>query len=162
MSAERIAVVTGASSGIGLEAARLLAAQGWRVLGVGRDPARCREAREALRESTGSTRVDFETADLYALLNNAGTFLFSRAETRDGIELQLAVNHLAGFLLTTGLLLPLLQASPAARAVTTSSGRGAIPPRTSRSRTCPGRIRTGRYGRPERHRGCARRGRRTR
>ncbi|HVO39114.1 MAG TPA: SDR family NAD(P)-dependent oxidoreductase [Spirochaetia bacterium] len=64
MSAERIAVVTGASSGIGLEAARLLAAQGWRVLGVGRDPARCREAREALRESTGSTRVDFETADL--------------------------------------------------------------------------------------------------
>ncbi len=141
MSAERIAVVTGASSGIGREAARLLAAGGWRVLGIGRDPARCRKAEEALRESTGTARVDFETADLAsqaeirtlssriaarfdrvdALLNNAGTFVFSRVETVDGIELQFAVNHLAGFLLT-GLLLPLLQASPAARVVTTSSG----------------------------------------
>ena len=134
-------VVTGANSGIGLETARLLAARGAKVIGVGRDSARCESARRAIQISTGNDNVVFETADLSSqeevrslaeriaqrsgsvglLVNNAGTFTFSRSETRDGLETQFAVNHLAGFLLT-GLLMPLLRAAPSARVVTTSSG----------------------------------------
>lgn len=54
-------------------------------------------------------------------MNNAGTFTLSRKETVDGLETQLAVNWLSGFMLT-GLLLPLLRAAPAARVVSVSSG----------------------------------------
>ncbi len=141
MSGQRICVVTGASSGIGQEAARLLAGQGHSVIGVGRDPVRCESAARAIRSSTGNPNISFLTADLSSqaairklsrqvaalsdrvdvLLNNAGLFTFRRKESCDGIEMQLAVNHLAGFLLT-GLLMPLLAAAPEARVVTTGSG----------------------------------------
>jgi NAD(P)-dependent dehydrogenase (short-subunit alcohol dehydrogenase family) len=134
-------VVTGASSGIGRETARLLSAGGHTVIGVGRDAARCRAAQEAIRTATKNPNVHILTADLSSqeaikrlsraieerldkvdvLVNNAGTFTFRRAESRDGVEMQLAVNYLAGFLLT-GLLIPLLAAAPAARVITTSSG----------------------------------------
>lgn len=141
MSRQRVCVVTGASSGIGLETARLIARQGDAVIGVGRDPERCAAAADAIRSSTGNPNARFLTADLSSqaavrqlsrqvaeladrvdvLINNAGTFTFRRAESCNGIEMQFAVNHLAGFLLT-GLLMPLLAAAPAARVVTTSSG----------------------------------------
>lgn len=134
-------VVTGASSGIGRETARLLAAGGHTVLGVARDAERCRAAEQAVRAATGNPNVHFLTADLSCreeirdlsrrieerldrvdvLVNNAGTFTFRRAESREGVEIQFAVNYLAGFLLT-GLLMPMLCAAPAARVVTTSSG----------------------------------------
>jgi NAD(P)-dependent dehydrogenase (short-subunit alcohol dehydrogenase family) len=58
---------------------------------------------------------------LHLLVNNAGLFTFRRAESVDGIEMQLAVNHLAGFLLTNELL-PLLETAPRARVVFVSSG----------------------------------------
>ena len=134
-------VVTGASSGIGRETTRLLAAGGNTVIGVGRDEERCLAAREVIKAATGNPAVHFLTADLSSreavrklsrriaermdrvdvLVNNAGTFTFRRAESRDGVEMQFAVNYLAGFLLT-GLLMPLLAAAPDARVVTTSSG----------------------------------------
>jgi NAD(P)-dependent dehydrogenase (short-subunit alcohol dehydrogenase family) len=134
-------VVTGATSGIGRELARLLAAKGGRVIGVGRSSDRCREAEQGIRDATGNPRVAFVKADLSslseirdlagkiaasegridALVNNAGIFTLSRRETVDGLETQLAVNWLAAFMLT-GLLLPLLRRAPASRVVNLSSG----------------------------------------
>lgn len=136
-----ICVVTGATSGIGLEVARIMAAAGHRVIGLGRDPDRCVAAEETIRRENGCARVSFETADLSSrvgvrwaadritcavdhvdvLVNNAGTFSFFRRVTADSLEMQLAVNWLAGFALT-GLLLPRLLAAPRARVVTVSSG----------------------------------------
>jgi NAD(P)-dependent dehydrogenase (short-subunit alcohol dehydrogenase family) len=134
-------VVTGCTSGIGRELAKLLAARGGHVIGVGRSAARCREAEQEIRESTENTSVAFLTADLSSqcevravareiaarerqvdvLVNNAAVFTLSRCETVDGLETQLAVNWLAGFMLT-GLLMPLLLEAPASRVVNLSSG----------------------------------------
>ncbi len=134
-------VVTGATSGIGLETALILARHGARVIGVGRDPRRSEDAARRMRQAAPGAEVRFEVADLSSqaevralaarlretelrldtLVNNAGVFTFRRVESIDGIELQLAVNHLAAFLLTRELL-PLLQAAPRARVVFVSSG----------------------------------------
>ena len=74
---------------------------------------------EEVRSLAGRIALRADSVEL--LINNAGTFTFSRSETRDGFETQFAVNHLAGFLLS-GLLMPLLRAASSARIVTTSSG----------------------------------------
>lgn len=134
-------VVTGATSGIGFETALILARHGARVIGVGRDPRRSADAERRIADAAPGTAVRFEIADLSshhdvlalaarlretesrldALVNNAGVFTFRRAESVDGIELQLAVNHLAAFLLTKELM-PLLEAAPRSRVVFVSSG----------------------------------------
>jgi retinol dehydrogenase-12 len=134
-------MVTGATSGIGFETALILAQRGARLIGVGRDPGRCADAAVRIRAAVPGADVRFEAADLSSqaavrglaagtrdrearldvLVNNAGLFTFHRRESVDGIEMQLAVNHLAAFLLTHELL-PLLQASPRARVVFVSSG----------------------------------------
>ena len=129
----RVAVVTGASSGIGLEAARSLASQGWRVLCLGRSPERCQQAREILEASAGAPdRVDMLRVDLAeladtagaatelakrtdridVLLNNAGGPARDRKLTSEGNEYTFAGNHLGHFLLTR-LLLPLLRVAAA-------------------------------------------------
>jgi NAD(P)-dependent dehydrogenase (short-subunit alcohol dehydrogenase family) len=135
------AVVTGATSGIGREVARLLAEQGARVIGVGRSAERCQQAQRDLRESSGSPRIDVLPADLSSLaeirrlaaevagrlpridvlVNNAGVFTLRRVETVDGLETQLAVNWLSAFALT-GLLMDRLLEAGAARIVNLSSG----------------------------------------
>jgi NAD(P)-dependent dehydrogenase (short-subunit alcohol dehydrogenase family) len=134
-------VVTGATSGIGFEAAAQLASRGAIVLGIGRDIERCAAAEKRIRAATGSSRVTLLTADLSSqvqvrrlageisagcekvdvLVNNAGAFTLTRQETVDGLETQLAVNWLAGFMLT-GLLMPLILEAPCPRVVTVSSG----------------------------------------
>ena len=133
-------VVTGANSGIGLEIARALAANGARVLMVARDAVRGEAARVEVAESTGNDSVELLLCDLssqrqvrkladeildrcgelHVLVNNAGLTLGERKLTEDGIETTFAVNHLAPFLLTE-LLLERLVASAPARVVTVAS-----------------------------------------
>ena len=122
-AARRVAVITGASSGIGANAAARLAAEGWDVAVVGRNPERTR----AVAESVGGTafvadydRLDevrglaasldarFERIDVLA--NNAGGLIHQRGVSADGFERILQANHLAPFLLAN-LLLPKLEAS---------------------------------------------------
>src|SRR5512138_677785 len=139
--AGRTAVVTGASSGIGVPTAVGLARLGASVALVARDRAKGEAALAAVRAASapGATPRLF-LADLGALaqvrrlaqellaalpridvlVNNAGAMHARRKESAEGHELTLAVNHLAPFLLTT-LLVPRLRASAPSRVVTVSS-----------------------------------------
>ncbi len=135
----RVCVVTGASSGIGLETAKGLAARGATVCLVGRDPARTAAALEEVRGVGGpepsALTVDFSRiadvrrlADgllrrlprLHVLINNAGQWTPHRELGEGGIERTFLVNQLAPSCLTRGLL-DLLRASAPARIVTVSS-----------------------------------------
>jgi NAD(P)-dependent dehydrogenase (short-subunit alcohol dehydrogenase family) len=131
--AGKTVVITGASSGIGAAAARMLHALGAEVHVLGRSPERTAEL--AAEVGTEPIVADFarladvrEAADeilarcprLHVLANNAGLLVNRRQETADGHELTFQVNHLAPFLLTT-LLLDRLRASAPARVITTAS-----------------------------------------
>lgn len=136
----KVAVVTGASSGIGREMARGLAERGARVLAISRGDGAGARVVEELRTATGNEAVEFVPADLSSmaqvrdvaervrgredridlLLNNAGAYFARRQTTVDGYEITFALNHLAPFLLTHLLLEPLL-AADGARVVTTAS-----------------------------------------
>lgn len=136
----RICLITGATSGIGLATAHELAERGATVMLVGRNETKTRSVVEDIRQQTGNTGVDYLLADLssqaavrgvadafrrrygalHVLINNAGVFLWHRRKTVDGLEMTLAVNYLAPFLLTT-LLLDTLRASAPARVVTVAS-----------------------------------------
>jgi NAD(P)-dependent dehydrogenase (short-subunit alcohol dehydrogenase family) len=131
----RVAVVTGASAGIGKEAAKALAAQGWRVIGIGRDPQRTATAQSEIRAAASGAQADMIRADLSlmadaaraadeiasrteridALLNNAGGVSKELVLTAEGLESTFASNHLGHFVLTTRLL-PRLRATAAAAA----------------------------------------------
>jgi NAD(P)-dependent dehydrogenase (short-subunit alcohol dehydrogenase family) len=137
---DKVCLVTGATSGIGLVAARELARQGARVVIVGRHQARCDATVQQIQSQTGSRQVEVLLADLSSqrqvrelarqfrerhprldvLVNNAGGIWLQRELTVDGLEMTFAVNHLAYFLLTQ-LLLDTLKASAPARIVNVSS-----------------------------------------
>ena len=139
-TSEQTAVVTGASSGIGLHTALGLARTGIRVIMAGRDRVRTEAARRFVTERSGSDRVEIALADfsrlaevrrladeilatnsrLDLLVNNAGLISPKYRFSFDGFELTFAVNHLAPFLLTN-LLLERLKASAPARIVTVAS-----------------------------------------
>jgi NAD(P)-dependent dehydrogenase (short-subunit alcohol dehydrogenase family) len=138
--AGRIAVVTGANTGLGYEIARVLAAHGAHVVLACRDTDKARLAADRIatgstRGSTGVIRLDlaslasvrsaaaelsarYERLDL--LINNAGVMEVPRQLTADGFELTLATNHLGPFALT-GLLLGRLLATAGSRIITMSS-----------------------------------------
>jgi NAD(P)-dependent dehydrogenase (short-subunit alcohol dehydrogenase family) len=132
---ERVVVVTGATSGIGLAAALDLAQRGDRVALVGRDPARLADAASEMREASGAVaptfRADFAVLDdvrkladqltveydrIDVLANNAGALVVRPVTTADGFELTMQTNHLAPFLLTS------LLRDRVSRVVTTASG----------------------------------------
>jgi NAD(P)-dependent dehydrogenase (short-subunit alcohol dehydrogenase family) len=129
----RVAVITGASSGLGKQAAKALAAQGWHVIAVGRNPARSAAAESEIRSAaTDGARVDMLIADLAlladterlardisgltdridVLANNAGGMASGLVITAEGHEANFTGNHLGPFLLTE-LLLPLLRRAAA-------------------------------------------------
>lgn len=128
-----VAVVTGASSGIGKSTARMLVAQNWQVIGTGRDPARTDtaigEIGSAATDGGSFTmlRADFDsmaevkrlageinacTSRIDVLINNAGGVRDKLITTSEGTEATFAANHLAPFLLTRELL-PHLKATAA-------------------------------------------------
>jgi NAD(P)-dependent dehydrogenase (short-subunit alcohol dehydrogenase family) len=133
----RRAVVTGASSGIGVETARALAATGAEVTLAVRDTAAGERAVKDITAATGSTAVHVAPLDLadpasvaafttswdrplHILVNNAGVMACPEQYTAQGWEWQFATNHLGHFALATGLH-PALAADGAARIVAVSS-----------------------------------------
>ena len=135
----RCFIVTGANTGIGFEAAKVLAARGARVLLGCRDKARADAAIARIRQEVSSADVahlPLDLADLDnvrtaaevaaqepridVLINNAGVMFPPLSRTKQGFELQFGVNHLGHFALT-GLLLPKLAETPGSRVVVTSS-----------------------------------------
>ena len=133
-------LITGATSGIGLEAAVVLAGQGGNITIVGRDAARTAKSVAEIKSRSKSEKVDSLLCDfsdfdairrlaaeyssshdrLHVLVNNAGTVFDNRTILPNGIEGTFAINHLAYFLLTE-LLRDLLVASAPARIVIVSS-----------------------------------------
>lgn len=132
-------IVTGANTGIGFEAAKVLAAKGARVLLACRSQAKADAAIAQIRNAAPGADLAFlpldqadlasvrAAADLAArepridvLLNNAGVMFPPLMRTAQGFELQFGVNHLATFALTA-LLLPKLAETPGARVVVTAS-----------------------------------------
>jgi NAD(P)-dependent dehydrogenase (short-subunit alcohol dehydrogenase family) len=143
----RLALVTGASSGLGAESARALAAHGARVVMTGRDVAKTERVAEAIRKGTGKSAVDVrelhleqpasvrgfakafltEHRALDILLGNAGVMACPLRRTAEGWEMHFATNHLGHFLLAC-LLAPALRAAAPARVVSVSSaGHGFSP-----------------------------------
>jgi NAD(P)-dependent dehydrogenase (short-subunit alcohol dehydrogenase family) len=134
-------VITGGNSGIGLEAARVLARMGANVVLAVRDTAKGERAVREIRHEQPHAEVDVLALDLadlasvrsfastfqerYAelrlLINNAGVMALPYRRTVDGFEMQFGTNHLGHFALT-GLLLPSILAAQGARVVTVSSG----------------------------------------
>jgi NAD(P)-dependent dehydrogenase (short-subunit alcohol dehydrogenase family) len=136
----KVCLITGATSGIGKEAAFQLARQGATLVLVGRDQTKCETTVQEIKEQTGNSAVEYLLADLSQqsqvrelaenfqrrhgqlnlLLNNAGLIFLSRRWTADGIEMTFGLNHLGYFLLTC-LLLDTLKDSAPARIVNVSS-----------------------------------------
>src|SRR3989449_3596775 len=136
----RLAVVTGANTGLGFETARVLAARGASVVLAVRDTDKGKAAAariagtapganvmvqpldltslDSIRAAAGELRARHPRIDL--LINNAGVMFTPKQTTRDGFELQFGTNHLGHFALT-GLLLEQMLPVPGFRVVTVSS-----------------------------------------
>jgi retinol dehydrogenase 12 len=136
----KVCMVTGATSGIGLETAKALAQQSATVVIVGRNPQKGSSTATRLQKESGNSSIEFLLADLSiqaqiqqlaqqfnrrysrldVLVNNAGAIFLKRQISADGIEMTFAVNHLNYFLLTH-LLLETLKNSAPSRIVNVSS-----------------------------------------
>lgn len=137
----KVAVVTGANSGLGFATVMELARHGAHVIMTARDPEKGKAAAARIRDAVPRARLEVRELDLASLssvrtfgaavaddlpridvlVNNAGLVLLGeRHVTADGFELHLGTNHLGHFALT-GLLLPVLERAEAARVVSLSS-----------------------------------------
>ena len=136
----RLAVVTGANTGLGFETAQVLAARGASLVLAVRDIEKGKRAAARIAETAPGANVMVQPLDLTSLdsiraaadelrakhpridllINNAGVMLTPRQTTSDGFELQFGTNHLGHFALT-GLLLEQMLPVPGSRVVTVSS-----------------------------------------
>ena len=138
---DKIAVVTGANSGLGKVTSKALLNEGYRVVMICRNPEKAEVARNEITEATGNDRADILICDLSVmsqiresaatirkkydrldrLVNNAGLLPDGdRKVTDEGFELTIAVNHMAYFLFTRELM-PLLERTPQSRIVNVAS-----------------------------------------
>lgn len=117
-------VITGSNCGLGFETARVLASHGAKVVIACRNVQAGQEAADKIRKETPTADVEVRQLDLanlqsvrdftkayresgrplHILVNNAGVMACPKAFTKDGLEMQLGVNHMGHFLLTVGLL----------------------------------------------------------
>jgi NAD(P)-dependent dehydrogenase (short-subunit alcohol dehydrogenase family) len=136
----RVAVVTGANGGLGLETARELVRKGAHVVMAVRNQQKAQEAARELRASVPNASLELVSLDLGAqasvkeaagqilrghgrvdlLFNNAGVMGIPERKTVDGYEMQFGVDHLGHWTLTA-LLMPAFLRAPGARIVTTTS-----------------------------------------
>lgn len=130
------AIVTGATAGLGVETARVLALRGAEVVLAVRDAAAAEPVKAMIEASVGKASIsaldlsDLRSVEAFAereghaplhlLINNAGIMACPLGRTKQGFENQVGVNHLGHFHLTT-LLLPALLAAKGARVVNVSS-----------------------------------------
>lgn len=137
---QKVVIITGSNTGIGKETALELAKSGAYVVMACRDTKKCELARQDIVLQTKNRYVYCRTCDLASqnsimqfverfksehkrldiLINNAGVMRCPHSQTKEGIEMQLGVNHMGHFLLTN-LLLDLLKASAPSRIINVSS-----------------------------------------
>ncbi|KAJ1937623.1 Retinol dehydrogenase 14, partial [Linderina macrospora] len=140
-SVQKVAIVTGANSGIGLVTANALARAGYQTILACRNPDLAQEALGTLKRQTGLDTFEVMQLDLASLasvsrfvkefktkydtldilVNNAGVMMCPYSQTKDGIEMQFGTNHIGHFALTTQLLDSLKAAKGGARVVVVAS-----------------------------------------
>lgn len=136
----RVVIITGASSGLGKEATRVMASKNARVIMAVRDTEKGQKVAAEIKNVQPDANIDIQKLDLGSLdsihtfakaiktfyhrvdilINNAGVMACPFSKTQDGFEIQMGTNHLGHFALT-GLLMPLLQETKDSRIVATSS-----------------------------------------
>jgi len=137
---KKVAIITGATSGIGAEATKVLAAEGMHLVLPVRSMQKGEQLRAEIMDKTPKAQIDLMLCNLSSLqsvkdfakqfdasysrldvlINNAGVWETKRQESQEGIELTFAVNHLAPFLMTN-LLLEKLKATGNSKIITVSS-----------------------------------------
>ena len=137
---EKTVIITGASSGLGKEATRVLAKKNATIIMAVRNTKKAETVANEIRNEFPNALLDIRTLDLGSLdsvrsfandiiadyrnldilINNAGVMMTPYSKTKDGFEIQMGTNHLGHFALT-GLLMPLLLNTKNARVVATSS-----------------------------------------
>lgn len=121
---QKLAVITGADGGMGMEITRTVAAAGYKVIMACRDPEIAEEKRQLIMRETGNIALEIVPVNLASLsstasfanellqrgevitllMNNAGTMETRRCITEDGLERTVSVNYVAPYLLTRKLL----------------------------------------------------------
>ena len=121
---QKLAVITGADGGMGMEITRAVAAAGYKVIMACRDPEIAEEKRQLIMRETGNVALEIVPVNLASLsstasfanellqrgeaitllMNNAGTMETKRRITEDGLERTVSVNYVAPYLLTRKLL----------------------------------------------------------
>jgi len=137
---DKVIIITGASSGLGKQATKVLASKNATVIMAVRNTIKGEQVAQEIKSTQSDAQIEVMELDLNSiasvksfatefsksfdkldiLINNAGVMACPFSKTKDGLEIQMGVNHMGHFALT-GLLMPMLRKSKAGRVVATSS-----------------------------------------